>query len=102
AAGNVHPFGLTVAAGSYYPYLVSLATLVSVFTLPTLGAIADRSRHKRRLLGGAATLGVVSTMAFFFVTGERYLLGGLLYLLATISLNGGAVVYNSFLPQLVG
>jgi UMF1 family MFS transporter len=99
---DVHPFGLTIAAGSYYPYLVSAATLISVFTLPTLGAIADRSRHKRRLLAGAAAIGVLSTMGFYFVTGDRYLLGGLLFLFATVALNGGAVVFNSFLPQMVG
>lgn len=37
-----------------------------------------------------------------FVTGDRYLLGGLLFLIANIAFGASVVVYNSFLPQLAG
>ncbi|GIG56378.1 MFS transporter [Longispora fulva] len=100
AGGYLHPLGLKIAAGSFYPYLVTLAVILSVVTLPVVGAIADRSTHKRKLLGVFAGIGVLATFGFYFVTGDRYLLGGALFILATMGLSAGAVVYNSFLPQL--
>jgi UMF1 family MFS transporter len=100
--GYVYPLGIRVAAGSYYPYLVSLSVLLTVFVLPVVGAIVDRTRHKRRLLGVAAFTGAGATMAMAFVTGERYLLGGALFLVANVSFGAAVVVYNSFLPQLAG
>lgn len=99
---DVHPFGLTVAAGSYYPYVVSLSVLLTVFVLPVMGAIADRSAHKKRLLAAAAFTGSAATCGFAFVTGDRYLLGGLLFLIANISFGASIVVYHSYLPQLSG
>ncbi|MCF0094872.1 MFS transporter [Micromonospora sp. NPDC049114] len=100
--GYVHPLGIRVAAGSYYPYLISLSVFLTVFVLPVIGAIADRSAHKKRLLGGAAFTGAAATIAMAFVTGDRYLLGGALFLIANISFGAAIVVYNSFLPQLGG
>ncbi|RLQ06593.1 MFS transporter [Micromonospora sp. BL1] len=100
--GAVYPLGIKVAAGSFYPYLISLSVFLTVFVLPVIGAIADRSAHKKRLLAGAAFTGAGATIAFAFVTGERYLLGGALFLIANISFGAAVVVYNSFLPQLGG
>ncbi|MBM0225757.1 MFS transporter [Micromonospora sp. ATA51] len=100
--GYVHPLGIRVAAGSYYPYLISLSVFLTVFVLPVMGAIADRSMHKKRLLAIAAFTGAGATTAFAFVAGERYLLGGALFLVANISFGAAVVVYNSFLPQLGG
>ncbi|MFG1882523.1 MFS transporter [Micromonospora sp. NPDC049102] len=100
--GYVHPLGIRVAAGSYYPYLISLSVFLTVFALPVIGAIADRSANKKRLLGGAAFTGAGATIAMAFVTGDRYLLGGALFLVANISFGAAIVVYNSFLPQLGG
>ncbi|KOX02693.1 MULTISPECIES: MFS transporter [Micromonospora] len=100
--GYVYPLGIKVAAGSYYPYLISLSVFLTVFVLPVIGAIADRSAHKKRLLGGAAFTGAGATILMAFVTGDRYLLGGALFLIANISFGAAIVVYNSFLPQLGG
>ncbi|MFB9238285.1 MFS transporter [Plantactinospora siamensis] len=101
-SGTVHPLGITVAPGAYFPYLVSLSVLLTVFALPVMGAVADRSPHKKRLLAGAAFLGAAATAGFAFVTGDRYLLGGVLFLIANIAFGASVVVYNSFLPQLGG
>ncbi|HEU4422480.1 MAG TPA: MFS transporter [Pilimelia sp.] len=100
--GYVYPLGIKVAAGSYFPYLVSLSVFLTVFVLPVIGAVADRSLHKKRLLAGAAFLGASATTAMLFVTGDRYLLGGVLFLIANIAFGAGVVVYNSFLPFLGG
>ncbi len=100
--GRVHPLGITVAAGSYFPYLVSLSVLLTVFVLPVMGAVADRAPRKKPLLAGTAFIGAGATVAMAFVTGERYLLGGLLFLIANIAAGASVVVYNAFLPRLAG
>jgi UMF1 family MFS transporter len=99
---SVHPLGIRVATGSYFPYLVSLSVLLSVLVLPVIGAVADRSAHKKGLLAGAAFVGAGATVAMAFVTGGRYLLGGVLFVLANVAFAASVVVYNSFLPQLAG
>src|SRR5207248_2194825 len=99
--GRVHPLGISVAAGSYYPYLVSLSVFLSVFALPVIGAIADRSAHRKRLLALAAYTGAAITCGFAAIPAKGYLLGGALFVLANIALSAASVVYNSFLSQLV-
>jgi MFS transporter, UMF1 family len=100
--GRVHPLGITIAAGSYYPYLVSLSVFLTVFVLPVTGAIADRVPRKKPLLAATAFTGAAATIAMAFVTGDRYLLGGVLFLIANISGGASIVIYNSFLPRLAG
>jgi UMF1 family MFS transporter len=100
-AGHLlYPLGIPVSPGSFFPYVVSLSVLLTVFVLPVIGAIADRSAHKRELLAGAAYVGAAATALLLFVTGDRYLLGGALFLVANIAYGASIVVYNSFLPQL--
>ncbi|MEH1016496.1 MFS transporter [Micromonospora sp. CPCC 206060] len=100
--GYVYPLGIKVAAGSYFPYLVSLSVFLTVFVLPVIGAVADRSARKKPLLAAMAFLGAGATVGMLFVTGDRYLLGGVLFLVANIAFGAGVVVYNSFLPHLGG
>jgi UMF1 family MFS transporter len=100
SAGLVHPLGIPVAAGSYFLYLVSLSVFLTVFVLPVVGAIADRSARKKLLLALFAYTGAAATVALLFVTGDRYLLGGALFLVANITFGASVVVYNSFLPQI--
>jgi UMF1 family MFS transporter len=99
---RVHPLGISVAAGSYYPYLVSLSVLLTVFVLPVMGALADRTPRRKVLLAATAFTASAATVAMAFVTGDRYLLGGLLFLIANIAGGASIVVYNSFLPLLAG
>lgn len=94
--------GLHIAPGSLFPYSVSLSVFLTVFVLPVIGAIADRSAHKKELLAVSAYVGSAATVAMLFLTGERYLLGAGLFLLANIAFGASVVVYNSFLPQLAG
>jgi UMF1 family MFS transporter len=100
--GTVHPLGIPVAAGSYFPYLVSLSVLLTVFVLPVMGAVADRVPRKKPLLAATAFTGSATTVAMAFVTGHRYLLGGALFVLGSLAYSASIVVYNSFLPQLAG
>jgi UMF1 family MFS transporter len=96
----IHPLGLAIAPGSLFPYAVSLSVFLTVFVLPVVGAIADRSPRKKQLLALFAYIGAAATAAMLFLTGDRYLLGAGLFLLANIAFGASVVVYNSFLPQL--
>lgn len=97
ASGNVHPLGIKVDARSYWSYLISLSVLTQVIFLPMLGAIADYSPNKKRLLGIFAYLGAGSTIAMFALQDGLYLLGGLLFLFANLAFGCSVVIYNSFL-----
>jgi MFS transporter, UMF1 family len=99
---RLHPLGIPVAPGSVYAYALSLSVLLQVAALPVAGAIADRSSHKKQLLALFAYVGAGSTIGLLFLTGDRYLLGAGLFILANIAFGASIVVYNSFLPQLAG
>lgn len=91
-----------VRPGSYFSWIVSLSVVLQVLVLPVMGAIADRSRHKKQILAGFAFVGAAATMAMFFLEGERYQLGGLLLVIANVAFGVSVVVYNAFLPQIAG
>ncbi len=100
AEGLVHPFGIPIVAGAFFPYLISLAVLLQLVLLPILGAIADYSHRKKELLGLFAYLGAGATVGFFFVEGRSYLLGAGLFLVANTSFGASVVFYNAFLPDI--
>jgi UMF1 family MFS transporter len=100
AHGDVHPFGVPIRAGSFFPYTVSASVLLSVGVMLLTGAVADRTGWHKRLLGGFAYLGALATLGMFFLRGDRYLLGGGLLVVANISYAVSAALANSFLPGL--
>jgi UMF1 family MFS transporter len=98
--GFVHPLGIPVRAGSFFAYSVSASVILSVFVMPLAGAAADRTGRRKPLLGTAAYLGAAATTGMFFLDGDRYLLGGLLLIVANASVAVSMVLYNSYLPQI--
>lgn len=100
ADGFVHPLGIPVRAGSFFAYSVSLSVILSIFVMPLAGAAADRTGRKKPLLALCAYIGAAATAGMFFLDGDRYLLGGLLLVIANSSLAVSMVLYNSYLPQI--
>ncbi|MFJ8940066.1 MFS transporter [Streptomyces sp. NPDC102365] len=100
ADGFVHPLGIPVRAGSFFAYSVSASVILSIFVMPLAGAAADRGGRKKPLLALSAYLGAAATAGMFFLDGDRYLLGGLLLIVANASLAVSMVLYNSYLPQI--
>lgn len=98
--GFVHPLGITVAAESFFPYMVSLSVLLQVIFLPLLGAIADYTHFKKQMLAVFAYVGALATMGMYFLHGADYLLGGVLFLIANLSFGASVVFYNAFLPDI--
>ncbi|MFJ9542101.1 MFS transporter [Streptomyces sp. NPDC101225] len=100
ADGYVHPLGVPVRAGSFFAYSVSLSVIVAVLVMPMVGAAADRTGRKKPLLGITAYVGAAATTGMFFLDGDRYLLGGLLLIVANAAQSVGMMLYNSYLPQI--
>lgn len=100
ADGYVHPLGLPVRAGSFFAYTVSLSVIVAVLVMPLVGSLADRTGRKKPLLAVAAYTGAAATTGMFFLDGDRYLLGGLLLVVANAAQSVGTMLYNSYLPQI--
>ena len=93
---SLGPFG-AVTAKSFYPYCVSLSVFLQLFLLPVLGAIADYTHYKKRLMAVFCYAGAAATCLLFFVTRETFLLGGLLYVAANLSFGASIVLYNAYL-----
>ncbi|AWE49156.1 MFS transporter [Streptomyces nigra] len=100
ADGFVHPLGVPVRAGSFFAYSVSLSVVVAVLVMPLVGAAADRTGRKKPLLAAAAYTGAAATTAMFLLDGDRYLLGGLLLVVANAAQSVAMMLYNSYLPQI--
>jgi UMF1 family MFS transporter len=88
-----------VAPGSFYSYLLALAIAVQVVVLPVTGAVADRTGRKRTILAVFAFTGSAAAGAMYFVSGDRYALGGILYLVANCAFGASIVIYNAFLAD---
>lgn len=100
ANGFVYPLGIPVAAGAFFPYMVSLSVLLQVLFLPVLGAISDYTHLKKHLLGLFAYIGAFATTGLYFLQGSNYLFGGILFLIANLSFGASIVFYNAFLPEI--
>ncbi len=100
ARGYIHPFGIEVGAGSFFPYVVSLSVLFQVILLPVLGAVADYTHRRKQMLLAFAFGGSAATMGLYFLAGTNYLLGGGLFLAANLCFGASIVFYNAFLPDL--
>ncbi len=99
-AGFVHPFGIPIYAGSFFPFAVSLSVGLQVVVLPVLGAISDYSHRKKQLLALFAYGGALATTGLYFLEGTNYLLGGALFVVANLCFGASVVVYNAFLPDI--
>lgn len=89
--------GVTVSAGSLVFYVITLSTVISALILPVVGAIADRVPSRRRLMARLAWAGATVTALMFFVTGDSWLLGCALLLVANILYASSIVVYDALL-----
>jgi UMF1 family MFS transporter len=97
---NLSVLGLSVSAGSLVFYVVTLATVISAFVLPIVGAIADRVESKKTLMAGLAWSGAAVAALMFFVTGTNWQLGAGLLVVANLFYASSIVVYDSILIEI--
>lgn len=100
--GFVAFLGLDLRPKAYFTTMVTISVLLQIVIMPVVGALADHTGRKKQILGVFAYLGVVATLGFYFVSGDAYLLGGALFLIANVTFGAARVVYDSFLPQIAG
>ena len=98
--GFVDVLGFGVRDSAWFPAMITVSVLLQVFILPVVGAVADRSPSKRRLLALFAGVGSGATMLLFFVRDGHFIAGGLLLVLANVAFGASIVVYNAFLPEI--
>ena len=100
ADGMARFLGIPIAPDSFLPYCISFSVGLQVLFLPILGAIADYSHLRKRMMQIFATIGALATIAMFFLTGDLWWLGGVLFIIANLTFGAAIVFYNSYLPDI--
>lgn len=90
----------SVTAKSLHTMTVSIAVISQVFLLPVVGAIADYSHKKKHYMAVFCYVAVTANCLMFFVAGNLYLLGSLLFIIANLSAGAAMVFYNAYLPEI--
>src|SRR5688572_26529830 len=100
--GTVMDLGIlgTVTAESFPTLCVSISVAAQVLLLPILGALGDYSNLKKRLMAVFCYTAVVANALLFFISGNLYLLGGLLFIITNVCFGAALVYYNAFLPEI--
>lgn len=100
ANGFLHLGSLQLRPDSLFAYAVSASVLMQVAFLPVLGALADYSHIRKKLLMFFAMLGSLATMLMFFITDGGHWFAFLLFLVANVSFGASIVFYNAYLPDI--
>jgi MFS transporter, UMF1 family len=95
AAAGMEPAQATARFGAITT--ISVATVA--LTAPVLGALADYSGIKKRLLGIFMMIGVTSCAAMVFIGEGDIGLASALFFIGNIGVSGSLVFYDSLLPH---
>lgn len=98
--GIVELLGFQLRGATFYSYCVGTSVGLQVLFLPILGAIADYSHLKKRLMMTFAYLGATATLLLFWVQGNSIVWGGLFFIIANLSFGAALVLYNAFLNDI--
>ncbi|HWT01498.1 MAG TPA: MFS transporter [Pyrinomonadaceae bacterium] len=89
-----------VTAKSLHGLTVAAAVFLQFFLLPILGAIADYTNLKKPLMAVFCYIAVTANCLMFFVAGDLYLLGSLLFIISNLCYGAAIVFYNAYLPEI--
>ncbi len=93
----------------YWGQMLVITGLAVAVASPLLGALADRTAHRRRYLLGFSLVTIIGTALLFFpsvdpglgrATNQTLWFAMIVFVLANICFELAFVFYNSFLPQL--
>lgn len=90
----------SVKAEALTTFATGASTFLLVFFLPILGAIADYTNLKKRLMAIFCYGGVIISSLFFFVQGDNYLFGTILLMISNMCFAAANVFYNAFLVDI--
>ncbi|MGC2234671.1 MAG: MFS transporter [Pyrinomonadaceae bacterium] len=77
-------------------FCTALSVISMVVILPVLGAVADYTHLKKKLMAIFCYLGVIASSLLFFVT-ESYFICSVLFIVSNMSFAAANVFYNAFL-----
>ncbi len=86
-------------ATAIWAYSVAAAMLAVAFMGPLLGAVADYTAGKKRLMAGFLTVAILFTGLLFIIKEGDWLLAVVFYVLASIGNAGANIFYDSLLPH---
>jgi UMF1 family MFS transporter len=95
AAAGLEPAQATARFGM----ITTVSVLVVAIISPVLGALADYSGIKKKLLALFMSLGIVACASMVFITEGNIVLASLLFFLGNIGVSGSLVFYDSLLPH---
>ncbi len=100
--GTIFDFGFlgSVTAKNLFPLSITISVFCQVLFLPVLGAVADYSNLKKRLMIVFCYTGVAASALLFFVSGNLYVLGSFLLIVANLSFGAANIFYNSYLVDI--
>ncbi len=87
-------------ATATWGYTTSAALVLVALSAPILGAVADVSGSRKRLVGFFAGLGIIATALFATLGTDAWLPAALLFIAGNIGFAGGNVFYESLLPHI--
>jgi len=99
-AQGVDFLGMHFHGAAFFTFTVSVSLALSAILAPILGAIADYSRAKKKMLVFFWLVGVVFTGLLYFTHEGTYLRAAFFFILANIGFAAGNVFYNAFLPEI--
>src|SRR5262245_15711272 len=88
-------------AMSRFAWATTLAILIVAIVAPILGAVADYSAIKKRLLGIFLGIGAVATASMFWIQRGDWYFALVLFVIGNVGVAGSIVFYESLLPHLV-
>jgi len=98
-------FALYAAAGmegaqatARYSAITTIAMILIAITAPVLGAIADFSASRKRLLVAFVAIGVTACVAMTTITEGGWQWAAVLFVIANLGVSGSLVFYDSLLP----
>ncbi|MEI8135342.1 MAG: MFS transporter [bacterium] len=84
----------------YWGIAMSSSMLLVALIGPALGAVADSTRSKKKVLFTFTFISVLATAATYFLQPGMIVLGALLFILGNAGFEGGIVFYDAFLPEI--
>lgn len=79
---------------------VTLTAVLVALLSPFLGALADRTGTRKRMLAATTVVCIAATVGLFFPLPGQALLALALFVVANVAFEVGNVFYNAFLPEI--
>jgi UMF1 family MFS transporter len=88
-------------ATSRFAWAATISIVIVALVAPVLGAVADRTPIKKRLLAVFVAIGAAACAWMFFLTRGDWVMALTLYVIANVGVASSIVFYDSLLPHIV-